>query len=72
MKGSSNDAVSARVPSRIGRFRIWENDVGPSPGVSLLPIQCGVAFGGSHSVSRSSGEGPEQRLHVQPFCAASR
>jgi hypothetical protein len=33
MKGSSNDAVSARVPSRIGRFRIWENDVGPSPGV---------------------------------------
>jgi hypothetical protein len=33
MKGSPNDAVSARVPCGIRRFRIWENDVGPSPGV---------------------------------------
>jgi hypothetical protein len=29
MKGSSNDAVSARVPCGISRFRTWENDVGP-------------------------------------------
>ena len=62
MKGSSNDAVSARVPCGISRFRIWENDVGPSPGVQPPRRPLTGAAHGPSGIDSVCGPRPDPEL----------